>query len=191
MFWRSKYWICGRGRVPTQLFKGKAFGSNAAAWWGFQYGDLLDPADKREVITIFETDLNEGAQFARAVHSYCWTEQVDPFGVRHATMDYPGVPCRSGGWWRNERRLEMSAFRRGRTLALWPSRLAKLKSSIRSHQVISAATSIIGARQKEPDYICRSRFRGHSFPLAILISPKVMERLAARHWKCRSRESFG
>lgn len=74
------------------LFKGKAFGSNAAAWWGFQYGDLLDPAKQREVITIFETDLNDGAHFAHAVHSYCWTEQVDPFGARHATMDYPGVP---------------------------------------------------------------------------------------------------
>ena len=74
------------------LFKGKAFGSNAAAWWGFQYGDLLGSAEKREVITIFETDLNDGAHVASAVHSYCWTEQVDPFGARHATMDYPGVP---------------------------------------------------------------------------------------------------
>ncbi len=73
-------------------FRGKAFGSNAAAWWGFQYGDFLVPGEKREVITIFETDLNDGARFARAVHSYCWTEQVDPFGIRHPTMDYPGVP---------------------------------------------------------------------------------------------------
>ena len=73
-------------------FQGKAFGSNAAAWWGFHYRDLLDLAEKREVITIFETDLHEGAQFARAVHSYRWTEQADPFGVRHATMDYPGIP---------------------------------------------------------------------------------------------------
>lgn len=73
-------------------FEGKAFGSNAAAWWGFHYGDLLESPDKREVITVFETDLNEGAPFAKAVYSYRWTEQVDPFGVRHATMDYPGIP---------------------------------------------------------------------------------------------------
>ncbi|HEY5129757.1 MAG TPA: acetamidase/formamidase family protein [Bradyrhizobium sp.] len=71
-------------------FAGKAFGSNAAAWWGFQYNDLIDPPAKRETVTIFETDL--GAEWARAVYSYRWTPQVDPFGVRHNTMDYPGVP---------------------------------------------------------------------------------------------------
>jgi acetamidase/formamidase/AraC-like DNA-binding protein len=71
-------------------FAGKAFGSNAAAWWGFQYNDLIDPPAKRETVTIFETDL--GAEWARAVYSYHWTPQVDPFGVRHDTMDYPGVP---------------------------------------------------------------------------------------------------
>jgi acetamidase/formamidase/AraC-like DNA-binding protein len=71
-------------------FAGKAFGSNAAAWWGFQYNDLIDPPAKRETVTIFETDL--GAESAKAVYSYRWTPQVDPFGVRHDTMDYPGVP---------------------------------------------------------------------------------------------------
>ncbi|MCC6780277.1 MAG: acetamidase/formamidase family protein [Hyphomicrobiales bacterium] len=73
-------------------FAGKAFGSNAAAWWGFHYNDLVERASPREVVTIFETDLTEGARFARAVHSYRWTPQTDPFGVLHATMDYPGVP---------------------------------------------------------------------------------------------------
>lgn len=74
---------------------GKAFGSNAAAWWGFQYGDPIDHADKREVVTIFETDLTSGARFAEAVYSYRWTPQIDPYGVRHDTMDYPGVPVDS------------------------------------------------------------------------------------------------
>ena len=73
-------------------FAGKAFGSNAAAWWGYQYNDHINQADRREFITIYETDLASGAQFAQAVHSYRWTPQVDPFGVRHDTMDYPGVP---------------------------------------------------------------------------------------------------
>ena len=71
-------------------YSGKAFGSNAAAWWGFQYNDLIEPPAKREIVTIFETDL--GAEWARAVYSYRWTPQIDPFGVRHDTMDYPGVP---------------------------------------------------------------------------------------------------
>jgi len=71
-------------------FAGKSFGSNAAAWWGFQYNDLIDPPAKRETITIFETDAQ--AEWARAVYSYRWTPQTDPFGVRHDTMDYPGVP---------------------------------------------------------------------------------------------------
>jgi acetamidase/formamidase/AraC-like DNA-binding protein len=72
-------------------FAGKSFGSNAAAWWGFQYDDLIDPPAKRETITIFETDAR-AAEWARAVYSYRWTPQTDPFGIRHDTMDYPGVP---------------------------------------------------------------------------------------------------
>ncbi|VIO80661.1 Transcriptional activator FeaR [Bradyrhizobium ivorense] len=71
-------------------FAGKSFGSNAAAWWGFQYNDLIDPPGKRETITIFETDAR--AETAHALYSYRWTPQTDPFGVRHDTMDYPGVP---------------------------------------------------------------------------------------------------
>ena len=34
-------------------FAGKTFGSNAAAWWGYHYNDLIGGEDaKREVITI-------------------------------------------------------------------------------------------------------------------------------------------
>ena len=73
-------------------FHGKAFGSNAAAWWGFQYGDHIDQNDIREVITIYETDLETDASFAQAVYSYRWTPQTDPFGVIHKTIDYPGIP---------------------------------------------------------------------------------------------------
>ena len=35
---------------------GKAFGSNAAAWWGFHYKELLTEPKPREVITIYEID---------------------------------------------------------------------------------------------------------------------------------------
>ena len=35
---------------------GRSFGSNAAAWWGFHYKDLLEEPKPREVITIYEVD---------------------------------------------------------------------------------------------------------------------------------------
>jgi acetamidase/formamidase len=37
-------------------YQGKSFGSNAAAWWGFHYHDLLEAPKPREVITIYEVD---------------------------------------------------------------------------------------------------------------------------------------
>ena len=37
-------------------FLGKAFGSNAAAWWGFHYKELLTEPKPREVVTIYEID---------------------------------------------------------------------------------------------------------------------------------------
>ncbi len=41
-------------------FKGLTFGSNAAAWWGYHYNDMLE-GQKREVITIYEVDATGGA----------------------------------------------------------------------------------------------------------------------------------
>ena len=71
---------------------GKAFGSNAAAWWGFHYKDLLTEPHPREVITIYEVDAAGERDWARAVYNFRWTPQTDPFGVVHKTIDYPGVP---------------------------------------------------------------------------------------------------
>ncbi|MDF2995597.1 MAG: Transcriptional regulator, AraC family with acetamidase/formamidase [Xanthobacteraceae bacterium] len=73
-------------------YQGKCFASNAAAWWGYQYWDLFEAPTRREVVTIFELDLDGGATHARPVYSYRWTPQTDPFGVRHETIDYPGIP---------------------------------------------------------------------------------------------------
>jgi acetamidase/formamidase/AraC-like DNA-binding protein len=76
-------------------FLGRAFGSNAAAWWGFHYRELLTEPKPREVVTIYEIDpeLDNGVTAsARAVYNYRWTPQRDPFGVMHPTIDYPGVP---------------------------------------------------------------------------------------------------
>ena len=33
-------------------YPGKSFGSNAAAWWGFHYKELITEPKPREVITI-------------------------------------------------------------------------------------------------------------------------------------------
>ena len=46
-------------------FEGRAFGSNAAAWWGFHYNDLLTEPKPREVITIYEIDAAEGRKIGR------------------------------------------------------------------------------------------------------------------------------
>jgi acetamidase/formamidase/AraC-like DNA-binding protein len=71
-------------------FFGRAFGSNAATWWGFHYNDLLTHAKPREVITIYEVDWH--GEHAHAVYNFRWTPQRDPSGVLHPTIDYPGLP---------------------------------------------------------------------------------------------------
>jgi acetamidase/formamidase len=73
-------------------YAGKAFGSNAAANWGFHYKDLITEPKPREVVTIYEVDAAGAQNWARAVYNYRWTPQTDPFGIRHETIDYPGVP---------------------------------------------------------------------------------------------------
>jgi acetamidase/formamidase len=72
--------------------KGKTFGSNAAGWWGFHYGDTLEEPKKREVVTIFELDATGKRNWARALYNFRWTPQTDPFGVTHSIIDYPGIP---------------------------------------------------------------------------------------------------
>jgi acetamidase/formamidase/AraC-like DNA-binding protein len=71
---------------------GKSYGSNAAAWWGFHFHDLITEPRKREVVTIYEIDRAAIEPFAKAVYNFRWTPQTDPYGVRHETIDYPGVP---------------------------------------------------------------------------------------------------
>jgi acetamidase/formamidase len=73
-------------------YKGKSFGSNAAAWWGFHYKELLTDPKPREVITIYEVDTAGERNWAKALYNFQWTPQTDPYGVVHKTIDYPGVP---------------------------------------------------------------------------------------------------
>ncbi|UOM35784.1 acetamidase/formamidase family protein [Acuticoccus sp. I52.16.1] len=71
---------------------GKTFGSNAAAWWGYHYNDLIEDPKPREVITIYELDSTGKEDWAQAVYAFRWTPQTDPDGVVHEMIDYPGVP---------------------------------------------------------------------------------------------------
>jgi acetamidase/formamidase len=71
---------------------GKSFGSNAAAWWGFHYNELLTEPKPREVCTIYEIDTSGQRNWAQAVYNFRWVPQTDPFGVVHKIIDYPGVP---------------------------------------------------------------------------------------------------
>ena len=73
-------------------YKGKSFGINAAAWWGFHYNDLIEEPKKREVITVYEVDATRERSWVKAVYNYRWVPQIDPFGVVHSIIDYPGVP---------------------------------------------------------------------------------------------------
>ncbi|HTB39072.1 MAG TPA: acetamidase/formamidase family protein, partial [Reyranella sp.] len=66
--------------------------SNAAAWWGFHYKELITEPKPREVVTIYEIDATGQRNWAKAVYNFQWTPQTDPFGVVHKTIDYPGVP---------------------------------------------------------------------------------------------------
>jgi acetamidase/formamidase len=77
---------------PAARFPGRSFGSNAAAWWGFHYKDLIEEPKPREVITIYEIDATGERDWAKAVYNFRWVPQTDPFGVVHKTIDYPGVP---------------------------------------------------------------------------------------------------
>ncbi len=73
-------------------YRGKSFGSNAAAWWGFHYNDLIEDPKPREVITIYEVDTAGDKSWAKAIYNFRWVPQTDPFGVVHKIIDYPGVP---------------------------------------------------------------------------------------------------
>lgn len=77
---------------PSHAVPGKAYGSNAATWWGYHYRDLITAPKQREVITIYEIEETGFEKFARALYSFRWTPQTDPSGVRHELIDYPGIP---------------------------------------------------------------------------------------------------
>jgi acetamidase/formamidase/AraC-like DNA-binding protein len=77
-------------------YSGRVFGSSVAAWWGYHYDEFLSGPKPREAVTIYEIFDDTEAPHACALYSYRWEPQTDPFGVVHATYDYPGVPVAPG-----------------------------------------------------------------------------------------------
>lgn len=73
-------------------YLGRSFGSNAATWWGYHFKDLLTAPQQRENVTIYEIFDQVDPPHAKPIYCYNWTPQVDPFGVTHSTIDYPGIP---------------------------------------------------------------------------------------------------
>src|SRR5450755_1634922 len=54
-------------------YAGKSFGSNAAAWWGFHYKELITEPKPREVVTIYEIDCKHaGCHHAHAAYNFRW-----------------------------------------------------------------------------------------------------------------------
>ena len=77
-------------------FEGRVFGSSVAAWWGYHYNEFLAGPKPREAVTIYEILSSDETPHARALYSYRWEPQTDPFGAVHNTYDYPGVPVAPG-----------------------------------------------------------------------------------------------
>ncbi|WP_441240732.1 acetamidase/formamidase family protein [Tardiphaga sp. 768_D3_N2_1] len=73
-------------------FEGQIFGSSVAAWWGYHYKEFLAEQNAREAVTIYEILDHDDEPYARALYSYRWEPQTDPFGTVHNTYDYPGIP---------------------------------------------------------------------------------------------------
>jgi acetamidase/formamidase/AraC-like DNA-binding protein len=73
-------------------FEGRVFGSSVAAWWGYHYKEFLAEQNAHETVTIYEIVDDDDAPYARALYSYRWEPQTDPFGTLHKTYDYPGIP---------------------------------------------------------------------------------------------------
>jgi hypothetical protein len=75
-------------------YAGKSFGSNAAAWWGFHYKELITEPKPREVITIYEIDTSGQRNWAQALYNFRWTPQTDPFGGCAQNHRLPGRASR-------------------------------------------------------------------------------------------------
>jgi len=166
-------------------YAGKAFGSNAAAWWGFHYKELITEPKPREVITIFEIDATGQRNWAKAVYNFRWTPQTDPFGVVHNTIDYPGVPVdhstikENHGILKNVRIPIRPHFG---VIGVAPKE-ADVVDSIPPNT--SAETSTIGAWARERPCTTPWPFRVRCFQSVTLMRRRVIRNCAARPLSAR------
>jgi acetamidase/formamidase len=79
-------------------YKGKTFGTNISANWGFQYHDLIEDPKPREVVTIYELEADGGTDWAAPLYSYRWGPFTDPNGTEHKIYDYPGLVVDPEKW---------------------------------------------------------------------------------------------
>ena len=90
--------------MPRPNAEGKTYGSNAAAWWGFQArvnnadgtpflaGTFTStPGENDEVITIYEIMDENGQGFAVPVYQFEWPDITDPQGEHRDFIAYPGT----------------------------------------------------------------------------------------------------
>jgi len=90
--------------APRPNAEGKTYGSNAAAWWGYQArtskvdgtpyvagGFTGTPGENDEVITIYELYTDGGKSYATLAYQFEWPELEDPDGVTRDYIQYPGT----------------------------------------------------------------------------------------------------
>jgi len=91
--------------APRPNAEGRTFGSNAAAWWGFQArvdkadgtpftaGSFTDTADSNdEIVTIYEVLESEpGKGYAVPAYQFEWPVLTDPNGTVRDYIQYPGT----------------------------------------------------------------------------------------------------
>ena len=90
--------------VPRPGPGGKTYGSNAAAWWGFQArvnkddgtpytaGNFTGTPDQNdELVTIYEIVDEDGSSFAVPLYQFEWPVITDPIGVTRNYIAFPGT----------------------------------------------------------------------------------------------------
>jgi len=89
---------------PRPNAQGKTYGSNAAAWWGYQAraskvdgtpftagGFTGTPGQNDEVITIYELFTDGDKSYATPYYQFYWPTITDPDGVERDYIQYPGT----------------------------------------------------------------------------------------------------
>ncbi len=168
-------------------YAGKAFGSNAAAWWGFHYKELLTEPKPREVMHHLRDRRLRAAQLGPGGLQFP-LDAADR-SVRRGAQDdrlsgRAGRPHHRAGEPRHPQERadsDPTAFRRN-----GPSPPRRRTSSTRSRPVISAATWTTGASARARPCTIRSRCRARCSRSAIPTPRRAIRNCAAPPSSARS-----